>query len=156
MTNLTKEEIAEIQRIVDGAPETAIEVCLYDYGDSEQITYLNCESQFYDDEEEFKWVDMELVDDFFHSRRNLSDLRTILAQQQEIERLRNPWISVEDELPNEGVSVLIYNSFGETNTCRRPVIIDTNKSWEANTGEFSRPRITHWMPLPKPPKGESE
>ena len=87
MTNLTTEEIAELKQIAQGAPETAIEVCLYDYGDSEQITYLNCESQFYDDEEEFKWVDMELVDDFFHSRRRLSDIRTIIAQHEEIGRL---------------------------------------------------------------------
>jgi hypothetical protein len=88
MTKPTKEQIAEYKRIVKGAPETAIEACLYDYGDSEQITYLNCESQFYDDEEEFKWVGMELVDDFFHSRRNLSDLRTIITLHEENERLR--------------------------------------------------------------------
>lgn len=66
------------------------------------------------------------------------------------------WISVDDRLPSEGVSVLVHNSFGEIHTCRVPVIIGTNKTWEANTGEFIRPRITHWMPLPPFPQEDGD
>ena len=66
------------------------------------------------------------------------------------------WVSVEDELPDNGVSVLIRSSFGEIFTCRRPVIVNTNKSWESNTGEFNRPKITHWMLLPQPPKEQDD
>jgi len=170
---MTNEQIAELKRIVDGAPETAIEVCLYDYGDSEQITYLNCESQFYDDEEEFKWVDMELVDDFFHSRRRLSDIRTIIAQHEEIERLRNPWISVEDELPSiEGDrsrSVLIRRVYKNGTVsfttsflwseAKKMSFSFNEPHWQTdiwNAQESNGYTVTHWMPLPQPPKGESD
>lgn len=82
--NLTNEQI---QAILDGAPEGAIEHCLYDYGDSTYPLYLNCENQFYEDGKK-EWVDMRLVDNYFHSRRRLSDLNEILTLRQEVERLK--------------------------------------------------------------------
>jgi len=195
---MTNEQIAELKRIVDGAPETAIEVCLYDYGDSEQITYLNCESQFYDDEEEFKWVDMELVDDFFHSRRRLSDIRTIIAQHEEIERLRESVSALESKRPHwaQGYSsdsvaaqvshdalTQLWQLLGADNQTealaavekewldieqfkpdnRKKCLVVVNgygvhidKYYEGKGFREYDGYITHWMPLPQPPKGESD
>lgn len=62
MTNLTTEEIAEIQRIVDGAEEA---------DGTEERTHIDSLGFYH-----------------FNDARDISDLRTILAQQQEIERLR--------------------------------------------------------------------
>lgn len=94
MSNLTSEQI---QAILDGAPEGAIEHCLYDYGDSTCPIYLNCENQFYDDDEK-EWVDILLIDNYFHSRRRLSDLREILTLRQEVERLKDEVESVNHDI----------------------------------------------------------
>ena len=58
------------------------------------------------------------------------------------------WISVNDRLPTEDVRVLVY-----VNTDRSYTNIDTDRMlygkwvrWYAD--------VTHWMHLPKPPKGE--
>lgn len=73
MTNLTTEEM---QRIVDGAP---IADCIYDESGRYFDKYGNLLTK------DGVW---SLSDDKPDNGRNLSDLRKILAQQQEIERLR--------------------------------------------------------------------
>lgn len=72
----------QIEQILKEAPQGAIEYCLYDYGDATHPLFLNCENQFYEEE----WVDMRLVDNYFHSRRRLSDLREILTLRQRVQR----------------------------------------------------------------------
>ena len=52
------------------------------------------------------------------------------------------WISVEDRLPDVGKFVLIYNKING-------VCLDYNDG--VTFGYYD---VTHWMPLPKPPKGE--
>ena len=52
------------------------------------------------------------------------------------------WISVDDRLPDVGKFVLIYN---EINGVR----MDYHDG--ATFGYYD---VTHWMPLPNPPKGE--
>ena len=52
------------------------------------------------------------------------------------------WISVKDRLPDVGKFVLIYN---EINGVR----LDYHDG--ATFGYYD---VTHWMPLPNPPKGE--
>ena len=54
------------------------------------------------------------------------------------------WISVKDRFPNEDSFVLVCNKEGS-------VFEDWFKfgAWQAYAG---LPEITHWMPLPKPPK----
>lgn len=58
------------------------------------------------------------------------------------------WISVEDELPPEEINVIVC-------TTSRNIAIDYRYS---NSGvwrtEFNRYSVTHWMPLPEPPKKE--
>lgn len=59
------------------------------------------------------------------------------------------WISVEERLPEEGVSVLIYG-FGCVDI---GWVIDTG--WRSEyINDYDEGEITHWMPLPEPPKEE--
>lgn len=62
--------------IVNEAPDQAVTYCMYDYGDAMEGNYLNCENQFFDPEEN-SWVDMDLVENYFHSPRRISDIKNI-------------------------------------------------------------------------------
>ena len=68
-------------------------------------------------------------------------------------QLINQWISVNDRLPEKEQKVLVfYKAIGEKNRIHNDVIA-TN--WRKSNGDFIPVRdyeITHWMPLPEPPK----
>ena len=86
----------------------------------------------------------------FHINMFVSDLLAHGVTVQE-------WISVKDRLPDVGSIVLVSDNETDchiwqyTNYSERGVAIP----W---TDEFGIPckmeEITHWMPLPEPPKGE--
>ena len=57
------------------------------------------------------------------------------------------WISVKDRLPEEGVDVLVWETQGFA-------YCDMLKSGVWNIGADEGAIISHWMPLPEPPKGE--
>lgn len=61
---------------------------------------------------------------------------------------KQEWISVEERLPTlEDGKVLIYTPYGISIAQKT-----TTNHWK---GENAIPKlITHWMPLPEPPKGE--
>ena len=56
------------------------------------------------------------------------------------------WISVDDRLPEDSANVLV---------CHKNGLVTTN-AWLGANWWFKNERnpITHWMPLPQPPKGE--
>ena len=56
------------------------------------------------------------------------------------------WISVEDRLPNEHIDVLTYAARPSYEVFYINRLIDKN--------EWLYDGITHWMPLPAPPKGD--
>ncbi len=60
----------------------------------------------------------------------------------------NNWISVKDRLPEEDVRVLVY-----INSERSYTKIDTDR---IKYGKWIRwyKDVTHWQPLPEPPKEE--
>ena len=67
------------------------------------------------------------------------------------------WISVDDRLPeygNDGLADAVLVTDGFVQHMAYPV----GGEWRfAESGEIKEPmwyRITHWMPLPEPPKGE--
>ena len=68
------------------------------------------------------------------------------------------WISVKDRLPEEGEYVLCvlkgFNYGGKIQVCK---FVPADKFKDKPYFEHFRngfPSVTHWMPLPKPPKGE--
>ena len=68
------------------------------------------------------------------------------------------WISVKDKLPEEGEYVLCvlkgFNYGGKIQVCK---FVPADKFKDKPYFEHFRngfPSVTHWMPLPQPPKGE--
>lgn len=73
----------------------------------------------------------------------------------------NEWISVKDRLPKQGELVLCYNIRRSIVEHNKPFIgkyIGGSYSEEVyafvNIDRNMATGTTHWMPLPKPPKGE--
>ncbi len=62
------------------------------------------------------------------------------------------WISVKDRLPEAGTKALCYLKRGEYWTA---VWDDCGDDlWSDGEAWCSNGEVTHWMPLPQPPKGE--
>ncbi len=59
------------------------------------------------------------------------------------------WISVEDRLPDTIGSYLIYRKNKEYNTIAW-AFFNSDKMWAADNNFYEG--VTHWMPLPEPPK----
>jgi hypothetical protein len=69
--------------------------------------------------------------------------------------MKNKWISVKDRLPTNNVNVLTYGEYGYVIAyrdiacnCWEPIWSDA----ETGTPYLMDCTITHWMPLPDPPK----
>ena len=69
------------------------------------------------------------------------------------------WISADDRLPEEGEYVLCvlkgFNYGGKIQVCK---FVPADKFKDKPYFEHFRngfPSVTHWMPLPQPPKGET-
>ena len=63
------------------------------------------------------------------------------------------WISVNDRLPEPWKQVLIYSRH---NFCESALYIGVSGKWRVtwNHEMLDADSVTHWMPLPQPPKGE--
>lgn len=74
---------------------------------------------------------------------------------KEAERLPSCWVSVKDRLPERNEKVLaIVRLPGEEeyigeNKYKGPLVGTKRKVWDIH-GDY----VTHWMPLPEPPKEE--
>ena len=53
------------------------------------------------------------------------------------------WISVEDRLPEKYSQVLVFTDYGDTDSV---YFFALDKTWGHPD------KVTHWMPLPEPPK----
>lgn len=74
-------------------------------------------------------------------------LRTMREAADAIEELNKPrWIPVTERLPEEDGFTLIFTAHGHAGVC-----YFTNGWW----GGYGMDGITHWMPLPEPPKEET-
>ena len=62
------------------------------------------------------------------------------------------WISVKERLPEVGEDVLAYLGKGIFETCWAL----KDGFWETRDSYLDTDAVTHWMPLPKPPKEEGE
>ena len=75
---------------------------------------------------------------------------------QQIAELSKPhWIPVTERLPLYGQDVLAVRTYGDGEKFQE-VLMAHISIWNEETGEKWRnaTNITHWMPLPEPPKGE--
>ena len=85
---------------------------------------------------------IEIFDEEYEKRRLITPDFT--AEKMTAKGYRKQeWISVEDRLPDKYNSVLIF--------CEGEVRIDYIDSYGIWHDNFQY-RVTHWMPLPEPPK----
>lgn len=79
-----------------------------------------------------------------------ADAKTTQLQAR-IQRLEDPWTSVADGLPIDSQDVLIYNKRGITiGDCQK---YGNRALWTGRQGRsHSLCTVTHWAPLPCPPK----
>lgn len=77
----------------------------------------------------------------------LGSVRSAPTIDPESLRKKGVWISVEDRLPEKNTSVLVSTDNGIVFQCL--YAYDGWDLWVRNAVN-----ITHWMPLPEPPKGE--
>ncbi len=90
---------------------------------------------------------VELLDDFVSYEYNTEELVDELIDHGVTVQ---EWISVKDRLPEDNKEVLIYcGSYHELGWYE-----SDNKSWRSDFLGCCTDDITHWMPLPQPPKGE--
>ena len=62
------------------------------------------------------------------------------------------WIRVEDRLPEEDEDVLAYIQDGYIKVACPFYQIDGGKRWAWFGGDYMYENVTHWQPLPDPPK----
>ena len=61
------------------------------------------------------------------------------------------WIPVTERLPDNLQTVLCYTNFDEVRMWQWN---ERWNSWIGLVADYGKNVVTHWMPLPKPPKGE--
>ena len=68
--------------------------------------------------------------------------------ENELDKLKNPWIKCSDRLPKIGnnyMSETVLVFYGEIGSININSMVDDR--WLVNSD-----KVTHWMPLPQPPK----
>ena len=85
-----------------------------------------------------------LEQSYFNSIETLAD--DLIANGVTIQR----WIPVTERLPDSGKCVLICTEYGTAEGSYSAY----NKSWIQFRWNAKDLKVTHWMPLPEPPKGE--
>jgi len=90
------------------------------------------------------------------------------AANKRIAELENQWISVEDRLPEDDSFVVAAYHYGFTCDPDAAVCDFYNGGFQLNTDGLDAEnhdgvatitmdfKVTHWMPLPKPPKEQGE
>ena len=91
----------------------------------------------------------------YELRETIAELSERCREQEaDIEELlkEREWVSVNDRLPDNANGVIVCDEFGFV----YPACYYTfDKCWMYSfTDERCGHKITHWMPLPEPPKGE--
>ena len=64
------------------------------------------------------------------------------------------WISVEDRLPEPYVSVLVHMPGEKPFRTVREGFISNDGIWQSAMVRREPGEVTHWQPMPQPPKGE--
>lgn len=118
------------QEILDNAPEGATH---YDGS-----VYINTRLSSYWSLYKKRWVNLDVLT-LEPETRLLSDIK------------KNQWISVDDKLPEFFQYVLIYHPAMRC-TLLGSFIKGSHKFRDVAGNSFYKDDITHWMPLPEPPK----
>ena len=97
-----------------------------------------CQERIDNPNEDAFWTDRE---HWYGVMATFSEVKLTLYAMPTVDE----WISVKDRLPEIGKLALVYGSSGSMTVARHVA----GNEWVV-PGIFSR--VTHWMPLPEPPK----
>jgi IMP cyclohydrolase len=61
------------------------------------------------------------------------------------------WISVQDKLPDDVIYCELFLIYSKNPYFRNKVAEWDDGHWYVSNGEYAD-EVTHWMPLPKPPR----
>ena len=64
------------------------------------------------------------------------------------------WISVNDRLPEPYVSVLVHMPGAKPCPTVRKGFISNDGIWQSEMFRREPGEVTHWQPMPQPPKGD--
>lgn len=64
----------------------------------------------------------------------------------------NEWISVKEQLPKPFISVLVFMPGEEPHPTVHEGFISYEGIWVSNHYVREHGEVTHWMPMPEPPK----
>lgn len=97
-----------------------------------------------------EWVNKESVLRICEAESE--DVAAIISKVKRLTiKCTSEWISVDDSFPEPGEDVLVCNHWGD---------VDTDMVWINPDGKrefyFDRTNVTHWMPLPEPPKEDAK
>ena len=81
----------------------------------------------------------------------IQDLR---RENAELRASAPKWISVDDRLPEPFVSVLVHMPGEEPCPTVREGFISNDGIWQSAMFRREPGEVTHWQPMPQPPKGE--
>ena len=81
----------------------------------------------------------------------IQDLR---RENAELSASAPKWISVDDRLPQPFVSVLVHMPGEEPCPTVREGFISNDGIWQSAMFRREPGEVTHWKPMPQPPKGE--
>ena len=81
----------------------------------------------------------------------IQDLR---RENAELKARVPQWISVDDRLPEPFVSVLVHMPGEEPCPTVREGFISNDGIWQSAMFRREPGEVTHWKPMPQPPKGE--
>ena len=81
----------------------------------------------------------------------IQDLR---RENAELRARVQEWISVDDGLPEPFVSVLVHMPGEEPCPTVREGFISNDGIWQSAMFRREPGEVTHWKPMPQPPKGE--
>ena len=105
---------------------------------------------------ELREIAKEAADAIERLERRENDWEKLCAAWQKRYDGEQRWIPVTERLPKEGDFVLVYGDLYPNKHDGGVIAVSTRMDWNYWQG-FGRERdITHWMPLPEPPKGEKE
>ena len=97
------------------------------------------------------WALNETLDEAADAIEDL--ISALTASNEVIAKSKPRWIPVTERLPLYGQDVLAVRTYGDGEKCQE-VLMAHIAVWDEETGAkwWNATNITHWMPLPEPPK----
>lgn len=95
--------------------------------------------------------------EYFHTKSEENTYHTgfVMGAKWADEHPKNPWISVEDRLPEEDKIVIFMGNNGALYLGHHYLQTDYGRTWFADGGYAMKDdEVTHWMPIPQIEKGE--